>query len=58
MEATRFELVRDERGFHARFRTNGRIIWWTESYTHKSGAHDAVNIISRLAAAAPLYDLT
>jgi uncharacterized protein YegP (UPF0339 family) len=58
MPSTRFELVRDARGYHARFVSNGNIIWWTESYTTKQNAHAAVNLISRLAEDAPLYDLT
>jgi len=58
MEATRFELVRDNKGFHARFWTGGNIIWWTESYTSKANAKHAVALIISYAAAAPFYDLT
>jgi uncharacterized protein YegP (UPF0339 family) len=58
MEATRFELVRDARGIHARFWSGGNIIWWTESYSSKENARHAFALISTHAAAAPLYDLT
>lgn len=59
MKPTRFEIVRDDQqGYHARFWTGGQIIWWTESYTRKENAKHAVDLISRYAAPAPLYDLT
>lgn len=58
MPSTRFEIVSDARGYHARFITNGNVIWWTESYTSKQNAKNAVYIISEKAAPAPLYDLT
>lgn len=58
MPATRFELVTDAKGFHARFWTGGNIIWWTESYKNKADAKHAVGLISAYAEAAPLYDLT
>ena len=39
----RFEIVRTEAGWHARFRaTNGRIVWWTENYTRRRAAVFAV----------------
>lgn len=58
MESTRFEIVNDSKGFHARFWSNGNIIWWTESYTSKANAKAGVGIISVYAEDAPLYDLT
>jgi len=54
----RFEIVDDERGFHARYIAGSQIIWWTESYTRKENARHAVALIAGGAIAAPLYDLT
>lgn len=43
----RFEIVRTDHGWHGRFRaTNGRIIWWTESYGRKRGAVTAVHLLA------------
>jgi len=59
MQDPRFEIVDDKNGgFHARYRSGGQLIWWTESYTSKQNAEQAVYSISRNALAAPLYDLT
>jgi uncharacterized protein YegP (UPF0339 family) len=53
-----FEIVRDEQGFHGRFWSGTRIIWWTESYRQKSDAIHAIHLIERHAASAPIYDRT
>lgn len=58
MPATRFEIVPDAQGCHARFISGGQIIWWTESYTRKANAQHAIDLVKALAAAAPVYDLT
>lgn len=42
----RFEIVRTDAGFHARFRAaNGRIVWVTESLTKRRHAVRAVELI-------------
>lgn len=39
----RFEIVRTDAGWHARFRAaNGRITFWTENYTRRRAAVAAV----------------
>jgi uncharacterized protein YegP (UPF0339 family) len=53
-----FEIVRDKDGYHARFWSGTRIIWWTESYVQKSGAINAVHILEQRVASAPIYDNT
>ena len=58
MEPTRFEIVPDNKGCHARFITNGRIIWWTESYTSRANAKNAIDLIKAFGPGAPVYDLT
>jgi uncharacterized protein YegP (UPF0339 family) len=58
MQDPRFEIVDDQRGFHARYIQGRQVIWWTESYTRKENAENAVYLISAGAYAAPLYDLT
>lgn len=48
----RFELVRTDAGFHARFRAaNGRVVWTTEVYKRRGKAVKAVELI----AGHPLY---
>lgn len=43
MRAARFEVVRSDAGWHARFRAaNGRIVWWTENYPRRRIAYKAV----------------
>lgn len=45
--APRFEVVRTDAGWHARFRAaNGRIVWATEVYTRRVGAEDAVALLA------------
>jgi uncharacterized protein YegP (UPF0339 family) len=42
----RFEVVRTDDGWHARFRAaNGRIVWTTEVYTRRSAAVQALTIL-------------
>jgi uncharacterized protein YegP (UPF0339 family) len=54
----RFELIRDDKGIHARFWSGTRIIWWTESYQRKADAINAIHILERNIANAPIVDLT
>jgi uncharacterized protein YegP (UPF0339 family) len=35
---------------------NNRLVWWTEVYTQKAGAENAVRILKAEAATAPFYD--
>jgi len=59
MDDPRFEIVDDnDQGFHARYIQGRQIIWWTESYTRKANAKNAVSLISYGAEAAPMYDRT
>lgn len=42
----RFEIVRGDAGWHARFiAANGRIIFWTENYTRRRGAVNAIALL-------------
>ena len=44
----RFEVVHSDAGFHARFRaSNGRIVWFTESYKRRRNAFMAVTSIAK-----------
>lgn len=48
MSAARFEVVRTAAGWHARFRAaNGRIVWWTETYTTRRRCLNAVGLIAK-----------
>jgi uncharacterized protein YegP (UPF0339 family) len=59
MQDPRFEIVDDQQqGFHARYISGNQIIWWTESYTRKEKAQNAIASIKRGAATAPTYDRT
>jgi uncharacterized protein YegP (UPF0339 family) len=43
----RFEVVRTDNGFHARYRArNGRIVWWTENYRRQNKAMHAITLIT------------
>lgn len=45
MKLPRFEVVRTPTGWHARFiAANGRTIWWTETYTRRAGALNAIEL--------------
>jgi uncharacterized protein YegP (UPF0339 family) len=42
----RFEIVRTDAGWHARFRAaNGRIVWTTEVYARRGKAVNAIQLI-------------
>lgn len=42
----RFEIVRGDHGWHARFRAaNGRIVWVTETYRRRAAAERAVCLL-------------
>lgn len=52
MAEPRFEVVRSNHGWHARFRaSNGRVVWWTETYTRRRAALAAVALIDTAGAA-------
>jgi len=52
MSAPRFEIVRANVGYHARFRAaNGRIVWWTETYTRRRAALAAIGLLDTECAA-------
>lgn len=41
----RFEVVRTDAGWHGRFvAANGRIVWWTETYTRRRSAVRAIHL--------------
>jgi uncharacterized protein YegP (UPF0339 family) len=42
----RYEIVRTDAGWHARFRaSNGRIVWTTEVYTRRRDARNAIALL-------------
>lgn len=44
----RFEVVRTDAGWHARFRAaNGRMVWTTEVYTRRTEAFRAIYLVSQ-----------
>ena len=50
-----FTIRLDRDGYRARFfAPNGELIWWTEAYVSRTGAENAVALIRRNAASAPL----
>ncbi len=53
-----FTIRRDVDGFRARFWSGGNLVWWTEGYTRKAGAENAIATIKRHAASAPVVDRT
>jgi len=52
-------ITLDGDGYRARaYGSNGELVWWTEGYTNKSSATDAINILKTGAATAPVFDRT
>jgi uncharacterized protein YegP (UPF0339 family) len=55
-----WEIFIDQRGlYRAHLRAaNGRIVCWTEGYSSKQGAKDAIDFVKIHGAKAPVRDLT
>jgi uncharacterized protein YegP (UPF0339 family) len=51
-----FEIVTASGGYRAHFWSGGNLVWWTEVYTRKAGAQNAIATIKAHAASAPVYD--
>jgi uncharacterized protein YegP (UPF0339 family) len=51
-----FTIRLDQDGYRARFWGNygRRLIWWTEGYSSRSEAADAISLVRRNAASAPV----
>jgi uncharacterized protein YegP (UPF0339 family) len=48
MSLSKYELVETNSGWHARFRgENAEVIWWTETYTTKENALDAIRLLKK-----------
>ena len=56
--AHKFEVYKDKAGeFRVRFKYNSEVIFSTEGYSSKSGAHRAVESIKKYVGDAPIEDL-
>lgn len=54
-----FVIVRASGGYRAHaYGGNHELVWWTEVYTYKSGAQNAIAMMQNGAATAPVYDRT
>ena len=54
-----FTIRYDADGYRARcFARNHELIWWTEGYTNKASAVNAINLLKVYAEDAPVYDYT
>jgi uncharacterized protein YegP (UPF0339 family) len=54
-----FTIVPASGGYRAHaYGANHELVWWTEVYTYKSGAQNAINLMKTDAATAPVYDRT
>jgi len=49
-----FRITADNDGYRARFYYNQELIWWTEGYTRRAGAENAITAARQHAATAPL----
>ncbi len=55
--AGKFEIYKDKAGeFRARFSYNAEVIFWTEGYTNKAGAENAIASIKKNGPDAPVED--
>ena len=50
-----FTIKKDPSGWRARLYSSSDLIWWTEPYTHKAGAENAVRIAMAANASTPVY---
>jgi uncharacterized protein YegP (UPF0339 family) len=54
-----FTIERRTGGYRAYFyASNDELVWWTETYTYKSGAQYAIDLIKAKGVNAPVYDRT
>lgn len=53
----RFTIKLDKDGYRARLWSAGDLIWWTEGYTRKEGAENAIRI-AKASYNAPVIDHT
>jgi uncharacterized protein YegP (UPF0339 family) len=54
-----FTIERRTGGFRGYFyAANDELVWWTETYIHKTGAQYAINLIKTKGVSAPVYDRT
>ena len=51
-----FKIVRRPGGYRAQYWSGGNLVWWTETYVHKTGAQNAIASLRRNAVTAPLVD--
>jgi uncharacterized protein YegP (UPF0339 family) len=51
-----FEIVRASGGFRAHFWSGGKLVWWTEVYTHKAGAENAIASVKQHGPSATVLD--
>jgi uncharacterized protein YegP (UPF0339 family) len=49
-----FRITHDEDGYRARFYYQGELMWWTEGYSRRDKAENALRAIRAYAATAPL----
>lgn len=49
-----FTITLDQDGYRGRFYYNGELMWWTEGYTEKRTAENAIASLRTHAATAPL----
>lgn len=55
--AHKFEIYKDKAGeFRARFKYNSEVIFWTEGYTSKASAQNAIDSIKKNGPDAPTED--
>jgi uncharacterized protein YegP (UPF0339 family) len=50
-----FTITLDNDGYRARlYAANNRLVWWTEGYTSRSGAEQAIALLRQYGGSAPL----
>lgn len=50
-----FTITYDRDGYRARFYYSGTLVWWTEGYSSRANAENALAAIRANAATAPLH---
>jgi uncharacterized protein YegP (UPF0339 family) len=53
-----FTIRRDRDGYRARLYSGGNLVWWTEGYTRKTTAENAIRVARQTSNATPVRDQT
>jgi uncharacterized protein YegP (UPF0339 family) len=53
-----FSIVTASGGYRAHLYSGGNLVWWTEVYTTKANARNAISVAQSSTSSTPVYDRT